>query len=267
MTNSVSNSSVPTTDAKVMRSVKNAVNEIGLLQKTIDNQSSDNRQTIAVALIRQKRALSKLRDLAGNGSALAGAAYIKGCCISGQEVDYIFNFRDNYIDSENADYLNALFEPQHLIPFLHEQNVLSKVQSITSFVIELPDLTAASFHPDTFDALHTPNQAGYTFNQQLSDKLKQSYTAAITPTGIDHFEMNGVMQAIQLTAQKGYPAVQNLYASILTQTNKETANDMWHTILRNKYASPADVKQANIRLKTDKTHILHHTAQAHQMVG
>ncbi len=253
---------------KAIRLVNNAVNEVCLLQKTIQNQSSDNKKSIANALVRQKRALSKLRQWAGEGSAIAGAGYVKACCVSGQQVDYIFNFRDNYTNSDGADYLSKLFEPARLIPFLHKQDVLNKTQFVAAFIMELPDLSQTSFNPAVFDALHTPNLNGITFNQQLSDKLLKVYQKAENETGDAPSEKAVLLKVIEMTAKKGYAGVQNLYSSILFRTNNRAdAHHMAQVVLTNKYGSAEDVAVAQRILKSSQNRLLPRMAHTNGMAA
>ncbi len=253
---------------KMVRLVGNAVNEVCLLQKTIESQSSDNKKSIANAIIRQKRALVKLRQWASEGSAIAGVGYVKACCISGLQVDHIFKFRDYYNDVNGSEYVEKLFEPQHLIPFLQKQDVLNKTQSIASFVLEFPDLTMGSFNATLFDALHTPNQQGITFNQQLADKLQEAYQIAESDSLAGGIEQTALRNAIQMTAEKGYAAVQNLGCSLaLREGNYALSQKMGQLVLMNKYSSSEDVAVARRALKLERTSRMPFVMPAKEMIA
>ncbi len=268
MNTNVTDKSSATPVRKMIRMVGNAVSEVALLQKTINRLSPESKQSIAHALIRQKRALTKLRTWAGEGSAIAGAGYVKACCVSGQEVDYIFNFRDQYANTVGAEYLAKLFEPQHLIPFLHKQNVLDKTQSIASFALELPDLSNGSFNPVIFDALHTPNAQGVTFNRHLTDKLQSAYTGTDPRVPFLNIQRVAVLNAIQIIAQKGYAGVQNLYSSILMRSDDfSAAQNMAQSVLLNKYSSDEDLKMARCALNQSRSRSLPSMRHTNEMVA
>ena len=239
------------TAPQIAQMVKKIVKEVELLQKTIDRQPVKDSQTISGVIFRQKKALMKLFKMATDGSMIAGIGYIKACCISGYHVDYIFNYRDNYIDKTGASYIQTLFEPQKLIPFLLKQNILKKVHSIISFALDLPDLTDKSFSTVLYDAIQYQNEQGQTFGEQLADKLQEAYNQSVTSTST--FEQNSVIQTIKLLSERGYAPVQNLYASILYKTNHfEESRQVYQSVLRNKYARISDIQQAreSLRLKT-----------------
>lgn len=239
---------------QTVETVKKIVREVEVLQKTIDSQSADARQVIVATLIRQKKALARLSKMANDGSAIAGAGYVKACCISGHNVDYIFNYRDNYADQTGVAYVKELFEPERLIPFLVHWNVLNKIQSITSFAWELPNLTDKPFSSVLYDAIQIKNGRAQTFGMQLADKLHQRYNQSIANT--DKLEQKGILQTIKLLAKRGYAPVQNLYGAILYKINRpEEAREAYQSVLRNKYALTADIQQARTALRMDKAPI------------
>lgn len=236
---------------QTIQTVKKIVKEVEVLQKTIDSQPADARQVIVATLIRQKKALTRLSKLANDGSAIAGAGYVKACCISGQNVDYIFNYRDNYKDQTGVAYVKELFEPERLIPFLVHWNVLNKIQSITGFALELPNLTNKPFSSVLYDAIQTKDGHGQTFGMQVADKLHQRYNQSVS--NADKLEEESILRIIKLLAKRGYAPVQNLYGAILYKKNCPTeAREAYQSVLRNKYAITADIQQARTALKMDK---------------
>lgn len=248
--------------SQLIKFVNQAVNAVSLLQKILDHQSPEATQTIAVALIRQKKILSQLRKLANNGSAIAGIGYVKACCISGQNVDYIFNYRDHYAHSPETVYLKKLFEPTYLLPFLLKNNVLNKVNSIASFTLDLPDLSQKPFSTHLYDALHIKNQAGKTFGEELSEKLHSLHTEADGDLMAQAF----IEKVIRLTAQKGYAPVQNLYARLLAADQKNTdSKEVYQSVLRNKFSRGADKTLAQSQLKRQNT--LPYQRESHFLAG
>lgn len=237
------------TTEQLFKTVTILYNEIAMLQKVIDT-TENNDQALTVASIHQTRALCKLRDLAV--SPIGAVGYVKACCLTGQNVDTLFDWQGGFFDNRGQDLLESLFEPENLIPLFKQYNVLSHVNNISSFAKNLPSLANCEMNIQLYDALHKSRINEHSFSSQLADLLNQEYTNTTISDEIDKRNKKRVLSVINDLASKDYSSMQILSAKIAEkQYDSDTAKDWYHEVLRNKFASTADVTTARIELNLD----------------
>lgn len=239
------------TIAQTIRTVKKIVAEVSALQRKAEGLSPNEKRALAQIRIRQKKALKILGEMAKEGSAIAGAGYVKACCVCGQYTDYIFRYRDYDAQTAGAEYLKKLFEPHVLIPFLSKENAVKNVHSIMAFAQDLPNLQNEAFTPQLYDALQCRNNSGETFSQQVAKRLQVAFDEAKNRTdNTPHFEMNAIFQTIRLLAHRGYAPVQNVYGDILYSQNRlNEARTAYQSVLRNCFATTEETLIAQNKLQ------------------
>lgn len=237
------------TTEQLYKAVTMLYNEVAMLQKAIETKSDDN-QITTVASIRQTRALHKLKDLAV--TPIGAVGYVKACCLTAQNVDTLFDWQSGFFDNRGQDLLNSLFEAENLIPLLKQYNVLSHVSEISSFAKNLPSLSNCEMNIQLYDALHKARIKEDSFSSQLANLLKNEYTNINPNNEIDKRNQKRVLSIIHDLASKDYPSLQILSAQIAEKNyDTDTANAWYHEVLRNKFASKADVSTARINLNLD----------------
>ncbi len=226
-------------DAELVQTVNNLVREVVLLQKTVNHQSSDNIQTIAMVLLRQKKSLDKLKQMASDGIALAAAGYVKCCCISGHQADHIFRYHDIYRPKTGQMFLDFLFRPENIIPFLCHQKVVQKVNSLAVFVQDLPNLNSFPVRSVLLEALRITDSDGKMFDEQLADKL------LLSAQSDEKMEKEMALKIMEQLANKGYAQVQLTYASVLKKDGKANkARQIYQSVLMNKFATTEQMQVA-----------------------
>ena len=239
------------TIAQTIRTVKKIVAEVSALQRKAEGLSPNEKRALTQIRIRQKKALKILGEMAKEGSAIAGAGYVKACCVCGQYTDYIFRYCDYDAQTMGAEYLKKLFEPHVLIPFLSKENAVKNVHSIMAFAQELPTLRNKPFTPQLYDALQCRNNSGETFSQQVAKRLQVAFEEASNMNGdMARFELNAIVQTIRLLAHRGYAPVQNVYGDILYSQNRlNEARTAYQSVLRNCFATQEETQVAKSKLQ------------------
>ena len=237
------------TTEQLYKTVTALYNEVAMLQKIIETKTDDN-QITTVAALRQTRASHKLKEFAV--TPIGAVGYIKACCLTGQNIDTLFDWQSGFFDNRGQDLLNSLFEAENLIPLLKQHNVLSHVNGISSFAKNLPSLSNCDMNVHLYDALHKARINEDSFSSQLAKLLENEYTNIDTTDEIDKRNQKRVLSVIHDLASKDYSSVQILAAKIAEQQyDVDTANTWYHEVLRNKFASKADVSIARINLNLD----------------
>ena len=237
------------TTEQLVKTVTTLYNEIGMLQKVVETKNED-KQISDIASIRQTRALQKLRDLAV--SPIGAIGYIKACCLSGHNVDALFDWQGGFFDNRGKDLLDSLYEPENLIPMLKQHNVLSHVSSISSFAKNLPGLANCEMNTQLYDALHKARVHEQSFSSQLANLFEEEYNNIHISDEIDKKNQKRILSVIHDLASKDYSSMQILSAKIAEkQCDTDTAKAWYHEVLRNKFASSADITTARIALNLD----------------
>lgn len=227
-------------NAELVQTVNNLVREIVLLHKTVHNQPSDKVQAIAMVLLRQKKSLDKLKQMASDGIALAAAGYVKACCMTGYQTEHIFRFHDTYRKETGQIFLDFLFRPENIIPFLCHQQVVQKVNSLAVLAQDLPNLKILSGKPVLIDALHITDSNGKMFDEQLADRLLSAVKSS------EKMEQELALKTLEHLSDKGYPQVQITYATILKQQGRITdSRHTYQSVLMNKFAT--DVQMNTVK--------------------
>lgn len=239
------------TTEQLYKAVTVLYNEVVMLQKAIDTKQEDP-QVTTVASLRQTRALQKLKDLAV--SPIGAVGYVKACCLTGQNVDSLFDWQSGFFDDKGKDLLDSLFEAENLIPMLKQNNVLSHVTEMTSFAKNLPSLSNCAMDIHLYDALHKARIGEESFSSQLANVLETEYKSISSDDEVDKRNQKRVLTVIHDLASKDYSTVQILAARIAEkQYDTDAANDWYHEVLRNKFASKSDVSIARIGLNLENS--------------
>lgn len=249
------------TVSQTVQTVKKIVAEVMALQNKAESLSPEEKRALTQIRIRQKKALAILGEMAKEGSAIAGAGYVKACCVCGQDTDYIFRYRDYSAQTAGSAYLKELFEPHVLIPFLSKENAVENVHTITAFAQDLPNLRNKPFTPQLYDALQCRNNRGETFAQQVANRLQTALDDASNKNDdMARLESNVIVQTIQLLAHRGYAPVQNVYGDVLySQHRFKEAREAYQSVLRNCFAMQEETQVAKSKLQLIQAHTAFNT--------
>ena len=232
-------------ESHLIKTVNQMVSSIDFLQKAIESQTGS---ATVIALTKQRKALEKLSRLA-QISCIAGVGYIKALCITGGNIDHLFDYYSPYPDMRGESHLKAFFTPPNLIPFLMQHNILEKASSITSFAKNLPDLSTEDIQiRDILNARF--GLQNISFSEQLSNLLEQEYEAFNTSNPIDKRQQENTYQTVLLLAKRKYPSAQILGSRLAAEKGDiKLSKSLLSDILRNKFQSDLDASFAQEALK------------------
>lgn len=232
-------------ESHLIKTINQMVSSVEFLQKAIESQTDS---TAVIALTKQRKILEKLSRLA-QISCIAGVGYVRALCITGSNVDHIFDYRSQYSDMRGETLLKTFFTPCNLIPFLMKHNILEKTSSITSFAKNLPDLSTEDIQiRDILNTRFEPQNM--SFSEQLSNLLEQEHEAFNTSNPLDKRQQENTYQTILLLAEQKYPFAQILGSRLAAEKGDiKLSKRLLSDVLRNKFQSASDFSFAQEALK------------------
>lgn len=239
--------------------VEKSINKITLLERKIESFTQN--ETIAIALHRQKKILTQLKDAAAKGYAYAGLGVMQAAIITGNGINRFFDYQRSYADKRGYEKIDQFIQLPYLISAMQHYNTLQKVDDLSGFVSGLPDLKQLHFSVALFDALNEPSKrTNIPFQQELFQKIVTE--ASLKPrNSIEHRFQIHAQNTLRTAAQKSYPYALLIYASILNKQGKERdAQEMLSQIKFNKFAPDSLKKEAqrltlHLGLKTGLQHL------------
>lgn len=236
------------------KTVESLVRKAVVLQK---KRGADVPQEVAVvALGQQRQALSQLKSMAYQ-HPVGAIGYITALCATDYQPDKIFDYR--FCDDMHPDkpLLEKFFEPHNLFTMFGKYNVLDKVDSVSIFALDFPDISNKSFQTALYDSLHREQETKCSFANTLAQHLHREYKQQDADDEIGKRAKMRIEKTIEELSAKGYPSVQILAATLCAQQgDTDKAQEYYTAVLRNKYSSPAYTKAAKDALHlSDNSHI------------
>lgn len=230
--------------------VAQSVKQVASLQDVIETTSQND--LIANALICQKQLITDLKETAGKGYAYAGFGVMQTTLITGQDMDQLFDYATSYSDTRGYSEMAHLLKLGNLIPFVQQHNTLQKADSLTSFLLHLPNLNKQFFTPALFDTLNDPcEKTKMSFNQEAFQRIAAQ--AALIPTDpIEYRSQVRAQNILESGAQKGYSgAILALGKQLKAQGKEDEATKVLAQMEFCKFA-PKTFKEAASRLISQK---------------